>query len=104
MRVAQANGLHGAKTKGIASPFGHDFYGQTAIKIASGFPFVKFGFIRLCQSIDKGVILGLSHRTVEIGCALLFCFTFVITGLHPSLAHINAVKIDDWGNGIKEGQ
>ena len=64
MWIGQANGFHRPETQRFAAPFGHHFNRQASIKIPCCFTFMKFGFFRLEQRIDKAFILAFIHRAV----------------------------------------
>ena len=102
--IGQADRLHRAKTQGLATAFGHDLDWQATIEITGGFTFAKLCFVRRQQGVDKGFVLFFRHRTVEVGCALLFGFTLVVTGLHPCTVHVDAVEIDDRRDGVEKGK
>ena len=65
---------------------------------------MKLCLVGFHQRIDESLILVFVHWAVEVSGALFFGFAFIIARLHPRLGHVDAVEIDDWGDGIKKRQ
>ena len=104
MGVGQAYGLHRTKSQGFATPFCHHFDRKTAVKVAGGFAFFKFGFIGGQERVDERLVLILGHRAIEVSSALFLGFALVIARLHPRFAHVDAVVIDNRRDGVEKGQ
>ena len=65
---------------------------------------MEFGFVSRQQCVDERLVGVFVHRAVQVGFLLFLGFAFVIAGLHPCFGHVDAVCIDDWGDGIEECQ
>src|SRR3546814_15108022 len=52
----------------------------------------------------KGEILLLRHRAVDVVLAVAFRADLVTARGHPADVHIDAVAVDDGGDGIEEGE
>ena len=102
--VGEADRLHRAVAQGLATPFGHHLDRQAAIEIAGRLALVKLGLFGGHERVDKGLVVGLGHRTVEVGLLLLFGFALVIARLRPDRVHVDAVGIDDGRDGVEKGQ
>ena len=78
VRIGQAHGFHRPETRGFAAPFGHHFQRQTAIEIACGFTFMKFGLVGGQYGVDERLILRAVHRAVHVGGLFLQRFALVV--------------------------
>ena len=104
MRVGQADRLHRAVAQGFAAAFGHDLDRQAAVEIPGGLALVELGFLGGKQGVDKGLVLRLVHRAVEVGGSLFLGLALVIARLHPGARHVDAVVIEDRRDGVEKGQ
>ena len=76
--------------------------GRQPSKYPAVSPSREFGFFGAAKRVDEGIVLVFVHRAIEVGGALFLGFAFVIARLHPRFAHVDAVMVDDRGDGIKE--
>ena len=103
MGIGEAHRLHRAVTQSLASSLGHDLDRQAAVEIRRSLPFLETHRIASDQRIDEGVIIGLAHRAVDVVLASSAGPYLVIARLVPADVHIDAVAVNDRGDGIEEG-
>ena len=65
-RINQAHRLHGPKRKGVPTPPGHLFNGQTALEIEGGFKSMEWNGFSAKQLFDERLVLASRERDIEI--------------------------------------
>ena len=103
-RIGQADGLERSPAQGLMTALSHDLDGQAAVEIGHILPFLELGLGTVEQGLNKGLILLLVHGAIDIGRLVAAGAFLVIARLTPRNVHIDAVRMDDGGDGVEEGQ
>ncbi len=104
MGVGEAHRLHRAKAQRFAAAFGHHLDRQAAVEIPRRLALMELGLLGRQQRVDEGLVLGLGHRAIHVGGLFLDRLALVIARLHPGDGHVDALGIDDGGDGVEEGE
>ena len=100
VRIGQSHRFHRAENQSFDASFRHHFNRQAAVKIVHFFPVVKFGLFRFQQSIDKLIILFFGEWAVDV----IKFVAFVIAGLIPRFAEVNALLVNHRSYCIVKGE
>ena len=104
VRIGQPDRLHRPEPQGLQPPLRHDLYGQAAIKIGGvALPLMELRLGAVQERLDEALVLGLVHRTVDVGRLVAAGPFLVVAGLSPGHAHVNAVGVGDRRDGVEEG-
>ena len=90
--------------QGLAAAFGHDLDRQAAVEIGHVLPVLELGLGAVQQGVDEGLVLGLVHRAVDVGGGVSARAFLVIARLTPGDVEIDAVGMDDGGDGVEEAE
>ncbi len=100
MRIVEPDRFHRAKAQGIHTARRHHLDRHAAFEIGrAGLPFAKLGLFAVEQALVEGEILLLRHRAVDVVLSSL-----VPARGHPADVHVDAVAVDDGGDGVEEGE
>ena len=102
--VGQANRLHGPEAQGLTAALRHHLDRQAAFEVGRALPILELGFLRRQQGIDEGLVLRFVERAVDVILAATARPRLVIAGLVPGAGEVDALGVDDGGNGIEEGE
>ena len=101
MGVGQADRLHRPIRQCLAAPFGHHLDRQAAFEVGRvRLPLLEVHSLGFQKRINKCLELLAAERAVDVVRA----GALVVAGLEPGLVEIDAVFVDDRGNGIEKGQ
>ena len=103
-RIGQADGLHRAVAQGLAAALGHDLDGQAAVEIGDVLPRLELRLRAVQQGVDESLVLGLVHGAVDIGGGVAAGAFLVVARLPPGGVEIDAVGVDDGGDGVEEAE
>ncbi len=104
MGVGKAHRLHRPMTQGFRPAFSHHLDRQAAVEIGCSFPFLEVGLVAFDQCGHERLILLLVHGAVDVVFSGAAGANLVIARLEPADIHIDRIKMDNWSNGIEEGQ
>ncbi len=104
VRVGETHWLHRAVTQGLGATFSHHFDREAAIEIGRTFPLFEFRLAAIKNRPDKGFILFLVHRAVDVVLAGAARSNLVVAGLEPADIHVDRVEMDNRRDGVEEGQ
>jgi len=104
MAVGQPHRLHRAMPQGLAAALGHDLDRQAAVEIGRAFPFLEAGGVARDQGVDKGVVLVLVHRAIDVVAAGAAGPDLVVAGLEPAHRHVDRLGVDDGCDGVEKRQ
>ena len=105
MGIGKPARFHGAVAQGFRTAFGHHLNWQATIEIGGvGFPLFEIAFFAGNQLADKGVILRLVHRQVDVILTISARTHLVVTRLEPGDVHINAFAVNNGRNRVKKRQ
>ncbi|MNX74228.1 hypothetical protein D3C86_1056610 [compost metagenome] len=91
-------------TQGLAATFGHDLDGQAAVEVGDVLPLLELGLGAVQQGVDEGLVLGLVHRAIDVGGGVAAGAFLVIARLTPGDVEVDAVGVDDGGDGVEEAE
>ena len=95
--VFQSHRFQGPVSQGIPSPAGHHLHRHTALKHPCVLKTVNLRLLGMGQLPPKGVVLLLRQGAVDV-----IRRPPVVSGGEPGAVHINAVKGDQGGGGVKK--
>src|SRR3546814_8292521 len=94
-----------SEEEGCGAARGHHLERNTAFEIGRVlFPILEVGLVAVDEALDKGVILLLVHRAVDIILAVADRTDLVPAARHPCDVHVDALAVDDGGDGVEEGE
>ena len=104
-RVGEAHGLHRPEAERVAAAGRHDLDRQAALEIGRArLPFLELGLLGREQRVDEGRVLPGVHRAVDVVGTRAAGPGLVVARLEPCRRHVDALAVDDGGDGIEEGQ
>ncbi len=99
-RVVETDALHRAVAQRFDTARRHHLDRHAAFEVGRVLlPLLELGLFALVQRRDEGLILVLVHRAVDVVLAAL-----VPARGHPADVHVDAVAVNDRGNGVEEGE
>ena len=105
MGIGQTHWLHGPKPQSLASTLGHHLDGQAAFEIRRVFfPFMEFNLVALDQRINEGLELCFIEGAVDVILARAAGTGFVVARLEPGFLHVDALGMNDRGDGVEKGK
>ena len=99
-RVGKADGLHSAKADSILAGTGDLLGGLTGLEEVATLKVLEHNAVGGGERLDKGLVLLLIERSVEIVAAPLL----LVARLREQYVHIERGGIDDWRGSVKERQ
>ena len=94
--ASKPNRLHRTKSQCIHASRGHNFNWKTSFKVWNGVPIMPLMSHTTSKCFNKGQILRLGHRTIEIICIL------IKTPRCKNYVFIKSLSVHNRGNRIKE--
>ena len=99
-RVGEADGLHGAKANSVLAGAGDLLGGLTGLEEVAALKVLEHHAVGGGECLDKGLVLILVERSVEIVAAPLL----LVARLREQHVHIERGGIDDRRGSVKERQ
>ena len=105
MRIGQAKRLHRPVPQRLEATFRHYLDREAAVEVrCCRFPIMKACFVASEQFGDKSFILLARQRAVDVISACTPGTRFIVARLEPGLRQVDAVAMDDRGDGVEESE
>ena len=103
--IGQADRLHRPVPQRLAAALRHHLDRQATVEIRRvGFPIFEVDLFASQERVDKGVVLFLGHRAVDVIRAGAAGPDLVVARLEPCDLHVDGIPVHDRRDGIEERQ